>query len=137
ILRRRGLGTGWGGRVRLFRGRRSGLLCRPRHAQEEQTGGSNHKVSIDWHLVSLLYSSARWLRAALRSNSALNSQPIRATKAITYIHTSSAIPAPIDPYMTLYLAILLAYQPNPEVASIHSTVVRMAPGHTYRQRCSR
>ena len=41
-----------------------------------------------------------WL-SALRSYSALNSQPTRAMAEIRYIHTSSAMPAPTEPYITL------------------------------------
>ena len=37
----------------------------------------------------------------VRSYSALNSQPSRAMAASRYIHTSSAIPAPMEPYITL------------------------------------
>jgi hypothetical protein len=40
-------------------------------------------------------------RMEARSNSALNSQPIRAMMARTYIHTNSAMPAPTEPYITL------------------------------------
>jgi hypothetical protein len=40
-------------------------------------------------------------RAAARSSSALNSQPMRAMMARKYIHTRSAMPAPMDPYITL------------------------------------
>jgi hypothetical protein len=39
--------------------------------------------------------------AAPRSYSALNSQPTRATKARTYIQTTRAMAAPIEPYITL------------------------------------
>src|SRR3954468_18349279 len=38
---------------------------------------------------------------AARSYSALNSQPTSAIREIRYIQTSSAMPAPIDPYITL------------------------------------
>jgi len=41
------------------------------------------------------------VEAAARSYSALNSQPIRAITAIRYIHTSRAMPAPTEPYITL------------------------------------
>jgi len=37
----------------------------------------------------------------LRSYSALNSQPISAIRAIMYIQTSSAMPAPTEPYIRL------------------------------------
>lgn len=37
----------------------------------------------------------------MRSYSALNSQPISAIAEIRYIHTSSAMPAPMEPYITL------------------------------------
>jgi hypothetical protein len=40
-------------------------------------------------------------RPAALSYSALNSQPISAITAIKYIHTSSAMPAPTEPYITL------------------------------------
>jgi hypothetical protein len=36
-----------------------------------------------------------------RSYCALNSHPMSASTAIRYIHTSSAMPAPTDPYITL------------------------------------
>src|SRR5262249_46174622 len=38
---------------------------------------------------------------AARSYSALNSQPMSAIKATRYIQTISAMPVPIDPYITL------------------------------------
>ncbi len=45
----------------------------------------------------LQYRDLRWASRTSRSYSALNSQPMRATAASTYIHTSSAMAAPMLP----------------------------------------